>query len=509
MFMFDSSSEIPEYNYDIETAIASIKNGYLLTITPDSDWLNSDDRVYPVMIDPEFMPTITTLTDSYITEKDSNSCIDDGLMLKMGGAIGDRYESFLSFNTSDIFTTADEILDATCTMFFVADTTQENYPTIAVRLLQESVSEPTWNTANYSKIDSVNYEEYPTSIHFALYQDLDITGLVQTWQNYVKTNGVVGSPNYGFKLLSSIPTGDYSCISAYSSRYLWPPSFKITYRTQTPYKLYYSPYKYNNKETVANFQNRMNCYSYALQMYYRGTGSYAIYPGEIGIGQQISSDNYNAITYEQLMEYYDSFVFPIESRIDELTDYKDVYSSQIYSYVANDSEFAQLMNNYLDFFENQMKRDAEIIDFEISKYDNSSVLSTSDVFTPPSNYNESNERVIAMIAYYLYTGRFNGSLTMHYYMRHGNGTCTMHGGNCSLWSQKMGLGTVSNLDSLDTILCDQTIYDCAYNIGSSNVAYNANLVNFYSITKDTNVYNSWYGNGHYDESTGTPYLSLT
>lgn len=75
------------------------------------------------------------------------------------------------------------------------------------------------------------------------------------------------------------------------------------------------------------------------------------------------------------------------------------------------------------------------IDFEISKYDNSSILNASNVFTPTSNYNESYERVIAMIAYYLYKGRFNGSLTMHYYMRHGNRTCTVHGGNCSLWSQ--------------------------------------------------------------------------
>lgn len=347
-----------------------------------------------------------------------------------------------------------------------------------------------------------------------MYQDLDITGLVQTWQNYVKTNGLVGSPNYGFKLLASIPTGDYSSISAYSSRYFWPPSFEITYRTQTPYKLYYSPDKYNDviygtTTLVDNFQHRMNCYSYALQMYYRGTGSYAIYPGEIGIGQQISNDNYNTTTYEQLMEYYDSFVSPIESRIYELTDQKDVYTSQIYSYVADDSKFAELLNNYLNFVENQMRRDAKVIDFEISKYDNSSILNTSNEFTPPSNYNESNERIIAMIAYYLYSGSFKGSLSMHYYMRHGNGTCTAHGGNCSMWSQKMRFQEVTNFDSLDTILCDRTIYDSAYYIGASNIACNVNLVNFYSITKDTNVYNSWYGNGQYDESTGTPYLSLT
>lgn len=50
-YMFDSS-ENPEYNYDIETSIEKYKNGYLLTLIPDSNWIKDANRVYPIMIDP-------------------------------------------------------------------------------------------------------------------------------------------------------------------------------------------------------------------------------------------------------------------------------------------------------------------------------------------------------------------------------------------------------------------------------------------------------------------------
>lgn len=529
MFMFDSSSAVPEYNYDIETAITPIKNGYLLTITPDSDWLNSEDRVYPVMIDPEFVPTITTLTDSYITEEDPDLCARN-LMLKMGGSKtdGTRCESFLSFNPSDILVTADEILDATCTMFFVPDTEQESYPMIAVSLLQESVSQPTWNTANYNQVDSANYYTYPTSINFAMYQDLDITGLVQTWQNYVKTNGLVGSPNYGFKLLASIPTGDYSSISAYSSRYFWPPSFEITYRTQTPYKLYYSPDKYNDvidgtTTLVDNFQHRMNCYSYALQSYYAGDlvsvgvstiPCYNLKAGEIGIGQQLDAvDEYNIETYSDLLNYYDVYATNIYSIIDEVTSElyanPDQYLWSVSDEVIATTEFQTQIADFTDFIETQMYKDAKAMNFNIT------ILGQGKTFSRPSDLYETGERIIAMITYYAGSSTIEkGVCDHHFYLRNGDGTCTAadHAAECSIWTHKQSSDKVKNYpgSSSSITLCDQNIGVKAYLLGNGYTnLYNEANVNYYAITKDTNIYNSWYGNGHYDESTGTPYLSLT
>jgi len=65
-------------------------------------------------------------------------------------------------------------------------------------------------------------------------------------------------------------------------------------------------------------------------------------------------------------------------------------------------------------------------------------------------------------------------------------------------------GKVTNVDSKGIALCDQTIYNSAYNIGSYNMASSDGLVKFYSITKNTDIYGSAHGYGHGD-SAGTPY----
>ena len=346
-----------------------------------------------------------------------------------------------------------------------------------------------------------NYRDY----------SIDITSLAQSWLNYIRTRRTgIGVPSYGIKMVTS--STPKATVEFYTGSSALKPYCLIDYIVDTDYTLQYAPYKYNdiyNKTygKINNFQNRMNCYSYALQAYYNGTGSYMLYPGEIGIGCHMANDSYDTANFGELKEYYKSFENTLKYVIDEICDKKAVYINYIQRFVGNDERFIKAMNDYMTFVENQMRRDAQIMDFDIKKYNNSTVLDQSNVFTPPNNYNENNERIISMIAYYLYEGRLEGKLTYHYYLRNGNGTCPIHDGNCSMWSQKMGDGEVSNIAYNKGIICDKTIYDYSYCIKTDkyNDAYNSNLVNFYNITKDTNVYDSFYGNGQFNDSTGTPY----
>lgn len=48
------------------------------------------------------------------------------------------------------------------------------------------------------------------------------------------------------------------------------PYFSITYKKDSNYTLTYAPYKYNSYNNTSNFQDRMNCCAYALQIYYKG-----------------------------------------------------------------------------------------------------------------------------------------------------------------------------------------------------------------------------------------------
>lgn len=207
----------------------------------------------------------------------------------------------------------------------------------------------TWN--NSSTLDKYNTLVGGFDV---VYTEMNITALTQAWLNYGNSSRNIGIPCYGFKMVAD--SAPYAAIVANSERAgSNKPYFEITYSLSSNYTLDYAPYKYNNITSnlgnISNFQNRMNCYAYALQTYYNGDNMYYLYPGEFGIGQNIENDGYTF-----------------------------------------------------------------------------------------SGYNENNERIIAMTAYYLYYGRFNGSLSMHYYLRNGNGTCPTHGGNCSIWSQKMGNG---------------------------------------------------------------------
>ena len=96
------------------------------------------------------------------------------------------------------------------------------------------------------------------------------------------------------------------------------------------------------------------------------------------------------------------------------------------------------------------------------------------------------------------------SRDFHFYVRHGNGSCSIHGGNCSIWSHTRSNLCVSS--TIPKVINGQTqeIPICDYNIAS--LAYCANFPSvsgsggnfyntrprFYIIQQDLNVYNEWY-----------------
>ncbi len=64
-YMYDN---IYELSYDIQITIETVDGGYIITFTPNQEWLNSDDRVYPITIDPTVRTNTTksNFSDTYI-----------------------------------------------------------------------------------------------------------------------------------------------------------------------------------------------------------------------------------------------------------------------------------------------------------------------------------------------------------------------------------------------------------------------------------------------------------
>ncbi len=149
-----------------------------------------------------------------------------------------------------------------------------------------------------------------------------------------------------------------------------------------------------------------------------------------------------------------------------------------------------------------MREDARSLGFEIG----SSFKSLDGSFVLPSDFDDSSGRVIALT-----TAMYYGMCEYHFYVKNGSGTCPNtknHGGECSMWSHKQAHQTISNRKiNSSVLLCDENIYNNANSGIYSN--YNQNTddasVRFYTITKDTYIYNSWHGDGRDEECTGTPY----
>ena len=458
-FMFDSSTNT-EYNYDIETNIKKCMDGYLLTLIPNSEWINDSNRVYPIMIDPT-VETVYNTTVSTLSEADPGNHIT-GSLAKIGGSTGNRYEALVACsNIFSNYSSSTVITDAKFNMYFPSRSNEGNFNVYSIN--QNFM--PYWNNCggnngNTTKVNS-QIVNLPTSIHGLSF---DVTNLVQSWLNYNLSEGHVGIYAYGLKISSATNNSPIFDVCSNSTGY--PPYFKITYKEDNAYTLTYAPYKYNNigsgTNSICNFQNKMNCYAYALQMYSRNTDSLNIYlsPGEIGI-----SANYS---YSQLRADY------LEKR-------------SIY--------------DFMNFTEQQMFNDSIKMGTNLTKINSDN---NDEAFVLPPEYNENVQRIIAMNAadrYYQNSSVTpNPKFDFHFYLRHGNGTCPNHNdGICSMWSHKLASLSVSNLIN-GIELCDKNIKKEAKKL----VTINGAIVNmysqplrFYAIEQDSNVYNSWYSKNNY------------
>ncbi len=196
-FMFDSS-ENPEYNFEIETELAKYKNGYLLTLTPDYEWLNSTDRVYPIMIDPE-VTLNSGFTGAYIDKQYPNNNYSNSF-LKVGGSTSQstNKEILLTFpDDFSNFSSQMEIINAECNLYILNITNNANMDIpniISTAILNDiELDNATWNNVNSEMFSGTYHENDITANDVAKYYAFNITGIAQTWLNYAKTSQIVWS----------------------------------------------------------------------------------------------------------------------------------------------------------------------------------------------------------------------------------------------------------------------------------------------------------------------------
>lgn len=496
-FMFDSSENV-ENNYDISVSIEEYNDGYIYTLCPDMNWITDESRIYPIMIDPYVVPDNTaSIVCRYNSQKNPNNIYSG---IKVGGENNDAYETYVSIQNNYFDKYPDNIcitqakfymkLKATTSIFtsnFDLYAVTSNVPYIFY-------NDNNKGKAKYCKyLKSLSKESSTGDFGWSI----DITDLANAWFNYSHCgNAIKGIPQHGFKLVAKNGCKTLEGYNINDSVNSNRPYFWFTYEYSDDYYLPYVPERYNNvmdnvsKPTISiqNFQDKMNCYAYALQVYYRDSEAYYLRPGEIGL----SSTKSVFTTRKALNDNYDSYTKAMKNYIR--------YDGKL----LNSNMADKTMIKFNNFIKSQMIADADVMDFNIVEVDK----------PLPDDFNENNERIIAMVTCYRstsYGSRIeddNRQVDFHFLLRNGNGTCPNgHGDGCSAWTQKIGLQEVTNKSKHGEKLCDENIALNAYSLYSFEIYKSPVGITYFKIDKNNNIYNSSHGNGNYDECKGTPYYN--
>lgn len=460
-FMFES-----EFNnvksYDIDISLEKYENGYLMSYIPNKEWILSEERNFPVIIDPDVYvyDNIYTYT---LSESDPTAYItSDNLKIGGDGRNHSRFKALISVPLPSSELSSDQIsifssdqisiIDARLCMYFSRCSDPDNQKDLRASALLSSYM-PWWAGVSDNSLSQLNqFKMTRLGVN-----RIDVTAIFNAWFNYVRSNSKVGVYPYGIIIDSP---SNYCCVyEADSSSGTIPPYYIITYKMNTNYTLTYSPSKYDDCNDICNFSNRMNCYAYALQVYHQTYGqnfeTHKLMPGEIG-------QSFNTST--ELRNYYNS-----------ITDVDD----------------------FIEFTHQQMIIDSKKMGTNLDEIEE---LSNDEQFVLPTGYNENTQRIIAMNTGFNYP---SGGKDFHFYVRHGSGSCEQHGGTCSIWSHKRGdygisntIPKIVNRQTQDIPICDHNIAELAYNVDYPNGLYAGTFYNthlrFYTLQQDTNVYNSWY-----------------
>lgn len=194
-YMYDSAAALSE---QIAVHLADKGNGqYVITIVPDAAWLNSAERVYPVVIDPVVAPnrTQSNIIDNYVLEGEGTQNKNLN-RLYIGNKSGKTARAFIKYSAMPYIPQDAEIYSGYMRLALTSGTSTMHRASLSM------VTGGDWSsgTINWSNMPAANTLVHPYADPFL--SDLDgyyvyyftLTTAVLTWYN----NSPTGSnANYG------------------------------------------------------------------------------------------------------------------------------------------------------------------------------------------------------------------------------------------------------------------------------------------------------------------------
>ena len=240
-YMFDANGA---YSDAVSYSIAH-KNGkkYTLTVTADADWINADDRAFPVTVDPTVEAKNTSgdyITDTYVREKAPGTSYYSSADLYIGYSTANyRTRAYVKLNALPEIPQSSVIVEATLRLFRHTDLDRDNSFSgtsdelylAAYKVTEDwGETELTWNNQPDVGSEMLDYNIASESA-IGSYYHWDITSTVHGWYSNNNTNhGIAVQPVNEYT-----GTGTYAQAGFYSADYtgIHPyvhPVFTVHYR---------------------------------------------------------------------------------------------------------------------------------------------------------------------------------------------------------------------------------------------------------------------------------------
>ena len=235
-YMFD---DVYELSYDIQITIEAVDGGYIITFTPDQEWLNSNDRVYPITIDPTVRTNTTksNFSDTYIFQgstASSSRALEE--RLRVGIYNDKKYKALWKATTLPSISHSSAITSATFNLKLPdATTTSRAFSIYKINSTWES------DTVTWAQSGEMTYTILQSNVarnttnDTVTFSGSNLTNAVKSWYS--------GTANNGF-------------IFRYTDESFTDPDYNVFYSsdntTSTSYMPYLSITYTNSSQTIAN-----------------------------------------------------------------------------------------------------------------------------------------------------------------------------------------------------------------------------------------------------------------
>ena len=244
------------FSSDVHYILTNTTQGTILTVEADKNWINSEERVFPVKIDPSLVLKSYGATDdlysTYLMEDspDANTLGRQNLYVGswVFSASKGRFRLFIHFNNLPDVPEGCEVVDAQFSLseFEYVNRGCDSFPIGIYEVISDKPSQyanyfawfdaMTWNT-DYPEYDESNALDYEIASMSYGYRTWDITELVKKWYIEDTENTTVALI---MMTEDRIDWNNYCAAATFTAYGYYTPTFIVSYRNNTGIEPYYT-----------------------------------------------------------------------------------------------------------------------------------------------------------------------------------------------------------------------------------------------------------------------------